>query len=167
MAALTSENNFQASLAKDINDYGGYAYKASNMYTTGVPDLAITPGITYPRDIKIECKFLKVPSTMRKKKVELSPPQAAHIRRTIQAGGIALWVVGYTLAYKPGWGMFLLGVGHDGQFSITKEHIAGDHPAHIRKERGKPWPVERIFDQIFRSFDLVSDQEFLNGKPSR
>lgn len=166
MAALTSENNFQTSLVQDINMSGGYAFKASNMYTTGVPDLAITPGIRWPRDIKIECKFMKIDANFRSKTMKLSRPQELHLRRTVEAGGRALWVVGYTKTYMPGWGMFVLGHNTGTSFKVTADHLDDtDHPAHIVKQRGVPWDIAWLFDLIFKAFDPKSNQSFLNGKP--
>ncbi len=154
---LTSENKVQTALIADINNAGGYAYKASNMYTTGVPDLAITPPFSglpvgYPMHIKMEVKFEKVTRRTRGVTVGLSTPQFQHLKKTHDANGIACWVAAYTFTDCRRWGLYMLHHTFGKSFKMCPNDIDEDDFGHFAKELGKPWRVRDLCNLIVNSY---------------
>lgn len=153
--SLTSENNVQAELVKDINKAGGYAFKASNSLTTGVPDLSITPppfGYNGLLHIKMEVKFKKVTAKTRGLTMSLSVPQRTHLEKTTVANGIGCWIAAYNFTDRQQWGLFILHHRFGDSFKVTQE--AMNDPTsrgHFPKIKGRPWNVVSMCELICRA----------------
>lgn len=155
---MTSEGGFQKELIDEYNNKGGYAFKASNVYTTGVPDLSIQPmpdrvdGRAVSQHIKMECKFVQVTTTTRQVTKSLNTPQERHLNKTTTAGGLAVWAIGYTYTDCQRWGLFIchamLGKAH----TIMRADLDDlTLPGHFAKPKGGVWPVAHITAMIYEA----------------
>jgi hypothetical protein len=154
--AMTSERGFQDELVAAFNAAGGFAYKGQARTLVGVPDLRIQPKGRTPFDapsIALECKFVSMEAHMGRVTKKLEAPQSAHLTRVNDAGGIGVWAVGYNLRGRHSWGMFLLHPSLSVVFPVRRNVIeAGDAPGHYVKTRGGAWDVQRMIEDIYRSY---------------
>lgn len=168
----TSENDFQKELCDAYNAAGGHAFKASNAYQVGVPDLSIQP---YPHPagkpldpfstphIKMECKFIKVNQRTKGLTKKLSQPQADHLAKTINAGGIGVWVIGYTFTDKRSWGLFLLHSSLSIKHNVTMDDMTDPTArGHFIRPLGGDWPVQEITNTIYAAEKLMRRDLYAN-----
>lgn len=137
----TGTGGFQSELVDAAKAEGGHAFKMSNRFLVGVPDLFVKLPIY--QSCFIECKredWPKMPGTALR--IALTPKQRAHLRAAQKAGQPAGWVV----AFERGRGEFELLAGTDSEAeTTTQDHVI---QRGIHRARGQPWPIEQIVRRI-------------------
>ena len=137
------ETKFQSLLVKAAIDAGGHAFKMSNRFLVGVPDLfVVLPG--QPGCI-IECKRDDWPTLGSTRiRAEATPKQASNIAKLRKAGQIA----GLCVMVEMGDGSCLI-LAQPGADPIdTTQHDALTHG--YSKTRGEKWPIGWIVDRLNR-----------------
>jgi hypothetical protein len=137
-----SETDFQREIVKDATANGYHCFKASNQYAVGVPDLYFRGLLG---GIWIECKWLDAQASFRTRKICPTYKQHSFLEREINAGGCGSILIGYrqTGIDHNEHGAFIVD-GDQEEFHVKRHWFTEDHPDHIRKERGRPWPVTRM-----------------------
>lgn len=89
-----SELQMQRLIIEDVKKCGGFAFKMSNRFMVGVPDLYIATPRHWP--VLVECKFVKELPKRKTTSVllNLTPKQRHFIRQTQYGGGYSGWVIG-------------------------------------------------------------------------
>lgn len=94
-----SEQQMQNLIISDTKKLGGFAFKLSNRFTVGIPDLFIS--LPNYGMVLIECKFIsKFPVKKSNIDIKLTPKQRQIIRKIQQSDGQAACVIGYKFKHK-------------------------------------------------------------------
>ena len=131
------EVDIQSQMVRDVGRDGGFAYKASNRFLIGVPDLFIQmPG--FP-SCQIEVKKLDKYPKSGVIPVDLTAHQRNHLCRLQEAGGYGGWLV----AVKDGRDWIIFAHADTRMEKIRNSGKVFDMLPQL-KSHGKPWPVKGI-----------------------
>lgn len=141
-----NEREFQRCLVQESERAGGYAFKMSNRFMVGVPDLFIKiPDFPV---VLLECKMgrpvrnVHYPSSRFTSSTGVTAQQARHLKRAQQAGVAAGWAV-----CVPGEsGNCKIYVSVDVSGALGDVDAKG--PNEFVRLRGRPWPVREIVEYV-------------------
>lgn len=135
---------FQTALIKAAKAEGGYAIKMSNRFLVGIPDLLVKLP-DYPTCL-IECK--RNANKGSEKDVQFTPGvtalQSHNLSNFQKAGGVS----GIAVLIDGSWPQLIFADAYDRLYE--KATIKCVKSGLILRNKGKPWPIKEIIDQIVR-----------------
>lgn len=133
-----NELDFQAELKKEVKKQGGYAFKMSNQFLVGIPDLFIKlPNFD---TAIVECKLLPASyAKSGKGPIKTTPLQKSNLSRMQKAGGIS----GTVILIDQKWPQLVVITDdpYQERFDLEKD-------VYFERKRGEPWAVHAILSTL-------------------